>query len=310
MKKRIFLVMLVGAVLATGAAAAYLHQAVQRIEGALLELEDGVRIHYTDEGEGVPVVLVHGFAANADVNWRQPGVTEVLAESFRVISIDNRGHGLSSKPRDPDAYGLEMVDDIIRLLDHLEIDKAHVVGYSMGGFITLKLASQYPDRLLSAAPCGMAWQITPDENRDFMYSFADSLENGGSLGPLMERLMPEGQELSRFRLASIDFFMGRTNDLVALAHLVRSFTDFEVPEATIRANTVPVLTVVGSIDPLREGFEYMHEIMPRHELVVVEGGDHISAIRRSEFIEALQDFLGRHSPSELHEEKAPERQAA
>ncbi len=86
-----------------------------------------------------------------------PRVFQRLSRRYRVIALDNRGHGKSDKPYDPAQYGLELVDDVVRLMDHLGIAKAHVVGYSLGGFITLKLALRHPERLLSAAPCGAGW---------------------------------------------------------------------------------------------------------------------------------------------------------
>src|SRR5579883_1762190 len=92
---------------------------------------NGVKIHYTVEGKGEPVLLIHGFAANADFNWRQPGVIKALAENYKVIALDNRGHGQSGKPHDIAKYGEEMAEDAVRLLDHLGIKKAHIVGYSM-----------------------------------------------------------------------------------------------------------------------------------------------------------------------------------
>lgn len=291
MKKRVILGVLIGCVLVAGAPAAYLYQSMQQVEGQYLTVSDNVRLHYTDEGAGTPVILVHGFAANIDMNWRAPGALDGLAEDYRVIALDNRGHGLSSKPHDPEAYGQEMVDDVIRLMDHLELEKAHVVGYSMGGFITLKLLTQYPERLLSAAPCGMAWQAMNEENGNFLLTLASSLEEDGSMQPLFDRLTPEGREMSAFRYATIDFMIGLGNDKIALAKLMRSFPAFEVSEEALKSSTVPTLTVVGSVDPLAEGVEEMHAMMPHHELVLLEGEDHISAVRSPGFLEAVRAFL-------------------
>jgi len=93
---------------------------------------NGVSIQYTVEGQGEPVVLIHGLHASTDINWRAPGIIKALAENYQVIAMDVRGHGHSGKPEQEEAYGMEMVEDVIRLLDHLKIKKAHVVGYSMG----------------------------------------------------------------------------------------------------------------------------------------------------------------------------------
>src|SRR5262249_27817382 len=101
---------------------------------------NGVRIHYVDSGRGEPVVLIHGFTGTYDRHWRAPGVTEALESAgYRAIGIDCRGHGESGKPSEPAQYGLEMVGDVVRLLDHLKIDRAHIVGYSMGGWIANQL---------------------------------------------------------------------------------------------------------------------------------------------------------------------------
>lgn len=101
----------------------------------------GTRIHYTEHGDGEPLVLLHGFAVNGDLNWRLPGLQQKLAEEFRVIVPDQRGHGASGSAP---AYGIAMVDDLRRLLDHLGVDRAHVAGYSLGGVVTLKFATSIP----------------------------------------------------------------------------------------------------------------------------------------------------------------------
>src|SRR5688500_9494864 len=111
---------------------------------------DGVKIHYQVWGKGDPIVLVHGFTASIDANWVQPGIVDKLDDDFKVIALDLRGHGKSDKPHDPAVYGEIMAMDVIRLLDHLKIDKAHIVGYSLGGFTTLKLVTMHPERFLTA----------------------------------------------------------------------------------------------------------------------------------------------------------------
>lgn len=116
----------------------------------------GTEIRYTIEGAGEPVLLIHGFRASGDLNWKLPGVNKALAPHFQVITIDNRGHGKSASP-DDDRYGIEMVNDSVRLLDHLGIESAHVVGYSMGGMIAIKLSVLHPERVRSAVIGGMGW---------------------------------------------------------------------------------------------------------------------------------------------------------
>ena len=105
---------------------------------------DGVPIHYlvTGRAEGEPVVLIHGFAGNIETGGQ---VIAVLQKDYKVIALDCRGHGGSGKPHDPAKYGVEMANDVARLLDHLKIDKAHVVGYSMGSGIALNFAVHHPE---------------------------------------------------------------------------------------------------------------------------------------------------------------------
>ena len=105
----------------------------------------GARLRYVDQGSGPPVVLVHGILGNVENNWLETGVQPKLSQHFRVIALDLRGHGKSAKPHDRKLYGQEVVLDVIRLLDHLGIKKAHIVGYSMGGRVV--------GRLLTALNC-------------------------------------------------------------------------------------------------------------------------------------------------------------
>ncbi len=150
--------------LALVAACAFLATASLQAKGAFFDSK-GVRIHYLDEGEGDPVLLIHGFTASATLNWGIPGILKNLAADHRVIALDNRGHGSSDKPQKMEDYGAEMVEDAVRLLDHLEIESAHVVGYSMGGMIALKMSVPHPERMRSAVIGGMGWTRLDDETR-------------------------------------------------------------------------------------------------------------------------------------------------
>ena len=117
----------------------------------------GVKIHFLIEGTGEPVVLIHGLDSSARVNWQMPGTIDALAKDHQVIAIDLPGYGESDKPADPAAYGEQWVDDVILLLDHLNIRKAHIVGYSMGGMVALKLIAEHPERVISGTLGGAGW---------------------------------------------------------------------------------------------------------------------------------------------------------
>src|SRR4051794_4433518 len=118
---------------------------------------NGVKIRYVTQGTGEPVVLIHGLNASAALNWQLPGVFAALANDHQVIALDLPGHGGSDTPDKADAYGAQLAEDVVLLMDHLKIPKAHLVGYSLGGMITVKLVTTHPDRVLSAAVCGMGW---------------------------------------------------------------------------------------------------------------------------------------------------------
>src|SRR6202163_1563500 len=120
-----------------------------------------VEIAYLDEGDGDPIVLVHGFASNAEVNWVYPGWVATLTKAGRrVIALDNRGHGASAKLYDPVAYhSARMPDDVRALLDHLGLGRADVMGYSMGARITAFFALAHPTRLRRAILGGLGIRL-------------------------------------------------------------------------------------------------------------------------------------------------------
>ena len=120
----------------------------------------GVKIHYVVEGKGEPVLLIPGLGGDIQSSW--PVIGE-LSKTFQVIALDNRGHGQSDKPHDPNSYGMNLVEDPIRLLDHLNIQRAHVEGYSMGGAIVLAMLGFHPERLRTAVIGGAGW-IPPEQN--------------------------------------------------------------------------------------------------------------------------------------------------
>ncbi len=273
-------------------------KAFERVQGQYFD-SNGVRIHYTDEGTGEPLILVHGFAANADLNWRMPKFIENLSKDYRVIAFDNRGHGLSDKPHEPEMYGTEMVEDVVRLMDHLKIEKAHVAGYSMGAFITLKLIAMHPDRLLSAAPCGAGWEKNRGEDRQgWRMELIDSLEKREGFGPLMTLIDPGHGPLAGIRKWIANRTLKSLNDQAAMAAVLRGLPQLAVTEEELRANTVPTLSVVGSDDPLKVGVDNMTGVMANHETVIIQGGNHITLLRNkkhcAQFVTALRAFLAKH----------------
>ena len=254
----------------------------------------GLRLFYRVEGSGIPVVLVHGYGVNADLNWRLPGVIRALRKEYQVITLDVRGHGRSDKPHDPGQYGVELVRDVVRLLDHLAIEKAHVVGYSMGGFITIKLTEMYPERLLSAVPCASGWEKPEGKNLQLLESLTGALDRNEGFGPLILALEPVPPP--KWKVWTIDFFMGFLNDIEAMSAVMKNFAELAITEEDLRKNQVPVLSIAGARDPLGAGIEDMTQIMSCHEAAYIKGGDHATTIMKKAYLENLMAFLAKHSP--------------
>jgi pimeloyl-ACP methyl ester carboxylesterase len=245
----------------------------------------GVKIYYTDQGAGVPVILVHGYMANADVNWRLPGVLSKLRKHFRVIAMDVRGHGLSDKPHDASKYGIEMVNDVQRLMDHLKIAKAHLVGYSMGGFITLKFAATHQDRLISAMPCGAAWMTPSDPMCNLLIEIHKGMMGEG---PRSSRVGSMKNVLRRSVLRTV-------MDLEALGCVAERFKELAVTEAELRAITVPIMAVRGGRDEVVVGGGDLKTALPGFQQTIIPGARHNRVIFYPGFYAAIADFLKTHS---------------
>lgn len=257
---------------------------------------DGVKIVYAEAGEGEPVILIHGFTASAAMNWIGPGIFDALAKNYHVIAIDNRGHGKSDKPHDPAAYGAVMVEDVRRLLDHLKIERAHLVGYSMGGFISNKFLAEHPQRVLTVTLGGAGWSKEHGETLSMLDELASSLEQGKGIAPLIIRLTPEGQpKPTDEQIQAMNSMVLLMNDPKALAAVARGMKGLAVTEEEVKGNKAPVLALIGEIDPLKTGVDELAAVMPNLEVVVIEKADHMTAFSDAKFIESLTRFLGEHS---------------
>jgi pimeloyl-ACP methyl ester carboxylesterase len=254
---------------------------------------NGVKIRYTVQGQGEPVLLIHGFTANIEKNWT-PDLMKTLTKDFQVIALDNRGHGKSDKPHDPKKYGMEMVEDAVRLLDHLKIKKAHVVGYSMGAMITNKLMTTYPDRFITATLGGAAGIREGGDTKRFD-AIAESLEQGKGFGPLFAALTPPGRpKPTEEQVQQMNSFLMMGNDPKALAAVARAFKDLAVAEDKLKANRIPTLALIGEIDPLKKGVDELKGHLANLKIVVIDGADHITAFSSPEFSRHLSAFLTQH----------------
>lgn len=252
----------------------------------------GVPIRFFERGVGEAVVLIHGFSRAAST-WAASGIAADLAKEYRVVTLDCRGHGRSGKPAGPAAYGACMVDDVVRLLDHLGIDAAHVVGHSMGGRIALRLAASRPERIRSAVLIASGGMLTSAQDSDPMPidRVAESLERGDGLGPLLKAILPPHRTLSRWRLRLLDRAALVTNDPQALAAVVRGYAGLAVTDAELASFNVPVSAIVGSDDSYRSAVAALARRIPGLEAIIVEGATHLDVLRRSETRSAIKSFL-------------------
>jgi len=219
----------------------------------------GVLIHYLVQGNGEAVVLIHGLYSSAAINWEAPGIVAALARDHEVIALDLPGHGRSDKPDDPNAYGRQMMEDVVLLLDHLKLRRAHIVGYSMGGMVALKLVAEHPDRVVSAVLGGMGW-----------------LREGGGLQRLWEHL-PMGP--------------GRSTPAVC----VTSIGELALSDASLRAITTPVIVVVGDRDPVRGLYVVPLQAVRRDwPVITIDGAGHLNCILKPQFKDEIVKWVDDH----------------
>lgn len=259
----------------------------------------GVRIHYVEQGSGDPVVLIHGIEGSL-ADWRRVPIFADLARDHRVIAIDQRGHGRSGKPHEVAAYGREMALDVVRLLDHLGIAKAHVVGYSLGAMVTSQLLTLHPGRFRAAVLVAGAGRLVWNASLAEMADVEARERDAECISPtLMARLRSPAQPApttERLRELSAACLADTTQDRFALAALTRSRADQVITPAAAATVAVPTLALVGSLDPLKADLDALKVLRPSLEYIVVDSATH-SGVRgiltRTETLSALRAFLAR-----------------
>lgn len=255
----------------------------------------GCPISYRILGRGDPILLVHGFAVTGQTNWAMGGILEKLAERFQVVLIDVRGHGRSGKPLEVEQYGIEMVNDLVRLLDHLHFEQARVLGYSMGGIISLKLAVDHPERVHSVCIGGAGW-LRPDQEdaQEFIEQVAHSLETGNGPLPLLKRLNPQLDATTAARVATTNSLLKSINNTRALASVFRSLPRLAIDQPDLAECKVPALFVIGTADPAPTSIDRLKEIKPDNFTIVeLEGADHMTTLARPEFYQQISTFLAK-----------------
>lgn len=245
---------------------------------------DGVRLRYALAGpdDGPPIVLVHGYCSDYELNWVGTRWQETLTRAGHlVLGLDCRGHGRSEKPHDPAAYDRRtMADDVVRLLDHLDIADADYLGYSMGARIGLDAVVVHPDRVRRAVLGGLGqWG------------------GRGGRSELIARRM-RGDETVQDAAAEMFYRFAAArpvNDLEALACCILG----PQPALTgpeLAAIAVPVAIVVGERDPIARGAPELAAQIPGARYVAISGRDHMSTVPARQFKDAALEFLDGRTP--------------
>lgn len=262
---------------------------------------NGVKIRYVTEGTGEAVVLIHGWMGDSSM-WGQDsaGNTKLNttgANGFQLIALDCRGHGKSDKPHDPEKYGPEMAADVVRLLDHLKIEKAHLIGYSSGAFIAGKVAATHPERVLSVVYAGQAPVITEAmKPSDFseVDVFAKAVDEGKGLGAYIIAVIPAGnpKPTEDFAKAIANSLYG-DKDVKAFAAAGRGFKNLDVSVEQLAKCKAPILFIHGGneSDHVKNRVATVRELLGRGEVRIVEGGDHMTTLTKPEFASAILEFL-------------------
>lgn len=240
---------------------------------------DGIQISFLDEGNGSAIVLVHGFASNKEVNWVGPSwVSTLVRAGRRVIALDNRGHGHSGKLYQPADYHTEkMAEDVRALLDHLGIERAHVMGYSMGARITAYLAVKHPERVRSAILGGLGIRLV--DGVGLPESIADALE-APSLADVSD---PTGRTFRAFAEQT-------RSDLKALAACIRGSRQV-LSREQVAGIGIPVLVAVGSKDDVAGSPQELAALIPGAKALAIPDRDHMLAVGDKVYKTGVLDFL-------------------
>jgi pimeloyl-ACP methyl ester carboxylesterase len=249
-------------------------------------LSSGVRIAYIDVrpaggDRGQPILLIHGFASNHRINWVNPRWVETLSEAGRrVIALDNRGHGASEKLYAPADYRCDvMARDAANLIEHLEITRADVMGYSMGARLGAFLALANPQMVRSLILGGLGDRLVHGAGLPAGIAEAMEASSLDSLVDPMQRMFRAFAEQTK-------------SDRLALAACIRGSRQ-SLTEAAVARIVQPALVAVGTRDPIAGDAEKLAALLPRGEAFAITGRDHNLAVGDKTFKAAVLDFLER-----------------
>ena len=246
---------------------------------------DGVTLRYKEAGSGDPVVLIHGYTAALE---NMLGLGEPLTSSHRVVTLDVRGFGKSSKFPDPSRFGQRMVEDVIHLMDHLKIGRAHLVGHSMGALIAANVAARYPARVTSATLIAGPFYADRQTFATQVMPWVTDLEAGKGLGNFIQWLFPrmEPKMAAGFGAQAV-----KSNDLPSLIGVLRSLPEIAI--AALRSDHVSSLVAVGTDDPLHPLSVSFAKASAGARLLELQGADHVNVAANPETTKAMRELMQR-----------------
>lgn len=239
---------------------------------------DGTDFHYVEQGEGVPIILIHGLTSSAVGNWFNTGIGQKLAVTNRVIALDMRGHG-DTGPSPEDSDGT-MINDVIEFMDYLGLGKAHIGGYSMGGATTTGLLKIAPERFITASVMGIGIRETPPWQ-------GRTPVDGSAEPPAADAEDTSAAPSRPMPLDSRGVPRGAPNG-----------APVPNPEVDLTQIDFPVLALNGGEDrPLAKTHRMWRELKD-FKYVVIPGRNHMEASRDPLFGDALVRFIRANNPVE------------
>lgn len=256
---------------------------------------DGVKIRYVTAGAGEAVVLIHGWMSDAGMWGRLD--TNPAAKEYQLIAPDMRGHGKSDKPHDAAKYDAAVAADVVRLLDHLKVEKAHLVGYSSGSFVAGKVAATHPHRVRSVVFGGQAPVIGAVRESDFseVELFATLVDEGKDLGAYLRAVLPAESKLTAEQAGAIAKLTYAGKDVKAFAAAGRGYKKLAVTAEELKRCPAPMLFIHGGneSDHVKGKVAAARKTLGRGELKVIDGGNHITTLAKPEFGASIRTFLRR-----------------
>lgn len=244
-------------------------------------VSSNIRLSYLDEGEGDPILLIHGFASNKMINWVYPSwVTALIEAGYRVIAIDNRGHGESEKIYESAAYpATTMAEDAYHLIKHLDLPRCHVMGYSMGARISAFLALRWPDHVRSVVFGGLGINMVHGVGGGAEIIEALLAENVDDIKSATGRAFRKFADQTRSDRRALAACMGASRQKISSEEI-----------ATVQ---VPTLVAVGTEDHIGGSARELAALIPGAEALDIPKRDHMVAVGDRVYKAGVLDFLRR-----------------